>query len=101
MMILSRLRRHLNDQNWFAVALEMVIVITSVFLAFQVNTWNESRKNRLTEAIYLQELREDFQANRVLEDIVQSRMMTMLPEMDGLLQQSAMPQPSLMQCWPS
>ena len=90
MLILQRLRRHLDNQNWFAVGLEMGIVMMSVFLAFQVDSWNERRKNRNTEEIYLQELLEDFQTNRELEDHVQMRMLTILPQMHALLKQSAL-----------
>lgn len=42
-MILSRLSDALKTQNWFAVALEFVIVIAGVVIGFQVNAWSEAR----------------------------------------------------------
>ncbi len=38
-MILRRLSKHVKDQNWFAVALDFVIVV-GVLIGLQVNSWN-------------------------------------------------------------
>lgn len=45
-MILSRLSSALKDQNWLAVALEFLIVLSGVVIGFQVNAWNEARMAR-------------------------------------------------------
>lgn len=45
-MISRRIREHVATQNWFAVAIDLVIVIVGVFLAAQATTWNESRVKR-------------------------------------------------------
>jgi hypothetical protein len=45
-MILSRLTRAIREQNWFAVVLEFVIVVSGVFLAFQVSTWSAQADQR-------------------------------------------------------
>ena len=42
-MILRRFIRHVQDQNWFAVALDFVIVVFGVFMGFQVQQWNQER----------------------------------------------------------
>ncbi|MEQ9506153.1 MAG: hypothetical protein RLO80_07755 [Hyphomonas sp.] len=42
-MILRRLTEHVKDQNWFAVALDFLIVVLGVFVGLQVNNWNEAR----------------------------------------------------------
>jgi len=47
---------HLKEQNWIAVGLDVLVVITGIFLGFQVNTWNESRKNTEDALYYLTEL---------------------------------------------
>jgi len=91
---LQRLSRHLQEQNWFAVGLEILIVVISIFLGFQVTAGYESRKNLRTESIYLEELREDFAANRALEDETLQRITTILPRIQGLLEQSALDQPT-------
>ncbi len=60
-MILSRLMKAVREQNWFAVALEFVIVILGVVIGFQVTSWNEERTERETEQIYLTRLHRDMQ----------------------------------------
>ncbi|QNL17927.1 hypothetical protein HXX25_00410 [Hyphobacterium sp. CCMP332] len=42
-MILARLSRAVREQNWFAVALEFVIVIAGVVIGFQITAWNADR----------------------------------------------------------
>lgn len=39
--------KHVADQNWFAVGLDVIVVITGIFLGMQVTDWNESRKDRI------------------------------------------------------
>lgn len=51
-MILRRLTEHVKTQNWFAVALDFVIVVLGVFVATQVSNWNAARAER-SDADYL------------------------------------------------
>ena len=44
-MILARLSRAIREQNWFAVALEFIIVIAGVVIGFQITAWNGEREN--------------------------------------------------------
>lgn len=46
-MILRRLTKHVNDQNWFAVALDFFIVVVGILLAFQITNWSEARQDAL------------------------------------------------------
>lgn len=55
-MILSRLSRAFREQNWFAVALEFVIVIAGVVIGFQITAWNGERGERELELRYLERL---------------------------------------------
>jgi len=48
-MLLRRLTQHLEDQNWFAVGLDFIIVVVGVFMGLQVQDWNEARKERAEE----------------------------------------------------
>lgn len=59
-MILRRFMKHVNDQNWFAVGLDVIVVIVGIFLGLQVTEWNERRAERAEEAEYLLRLHEDF-----------------------------------------
>ena len=58
-MILRRLSEHVKDQNWFAVVLDFLIVVTGVFIGMQVNTWNSERQARAGEQKYLERLNQD------------------------------------------
>jgi hypothetical protein len=48
-MILRRIADNIRSQNWFAVAVEFVIVVVGVFMGLQVQDWNEARKARIDE----------------------------------------------------
>jgi hypothetical protein len=48
-MILQRISENVRSQNWFAVAVEFIIVVVGVFMGLQVQDWNEARKARIQE----------------------------------------------------
>lgn len=45
-MLSSRMVNSLRRQDWFAVVLELVIVVVGILLALQLDNWNEQRKAR-------------------------------------------------------
>lgn len=55
-MILRRFTKHVSDQNWFAVGLDVLVVITGIFLGMQVTEWNDERKERQEEKLYIERL---------------------------------------------
>jgi len=55
-MILRRLADSLRRQDWFAVVLEIGIVVLGVFLGIQVANWNEAQADRARELLLLGEL---------------------------------------------
>lgn len=64
--------QHIKEQNWFAVGLDIIVVIVGIFLGMQVTDWNESRKDRNDETEYIQRLHDellvaDKAASRVFE----------------------------------
>ncbi|MFT5609734.1 MAG: hypothetical protein ACI9LU_000226 [Polaribacter sp.] len=61
-MILRRLTKHVKDQNWFAVAVETLIVVLCVFLGLQVNNWNTENTARVNERQLLSQLQSDVEA---------------------------------------
>ncbi|MBI1391944.1 MAG: hypothetical protein GC152_04305 [Alphaproteobacteria bacterium] len=71
-MILRRLSKHVKDQNWIAVALDFLIVVAGILIAFQITGWNETRQDRRDEQRYLAELVRDLEVNvtRVQENKV-------------------------------
>ena len=42
-MVIRSIREHVSAHNWFAVGVDVAIVVLGVFLGTQVNNWNESR----------------------------------------------------------
>jgi hypothetical protein len=61
-MILSRLVKAVREQNWFAVALEFLIVILGVVIGFQVSLMGQHQAERAREADYLVRLDREFGA---------------------------------------
>jgi hypothetical protein len=64
-MILQNLSKAIREQNYFAVALEFVIVIAGVVIGFQINAWNETRGHREREASALALIQDDIAQNIV------------------------------------
>lgn len=42
-MLMRRIREHVTAHNWFAVSIDLVIVVLGVFLGTQVSNWNAER----------------------------------------------------------
>ena len=61
---LGRIAQALREQNWAAVAVELVIVVLGVVIGFQVTTWGNERVDRARERLVLEDLRRDFALNR-------------------------------------
>jgi hypothetical protein len=58
-MILRRLSQSLKEQNWTAIVIEFVLLVSGVFLGMQVSNWNLERGERAAEISYLGGLKED------------------------------------------
>ena len=73
-MILRKLAEALQTQSWFTVVLEIMIVVIGIFIGLQVDDWNEARKHRQQESVYLAILRDDTMAMRAnLESLIEQR----------------------------
>lgn len=59
-MLLRRIIEHVKAQNWFAVGLDLVIVVVGVFIGLQAQQWNEARKDAVQHEKLLQHLGEEF-----------------------------------------
>lgn len=59
-MILARLNKAIREQNWFAVALEVLIVVLGVVIGFQVTAWGNERASRAEEQELLRGLQAEF-----------------------------------------
>jgi uncharacterized membrane protein HdeD (DUF308 family) len=45
-MILARLLENLRAQNWSTMLSELLVLIVGIFLGFQLDDWNDERKDR-------------------------------------------------------
>ena len=64
-MVIRRIRDHVASHNWFAVAIDLGIVVVGVFLGTQANNWNEARIERQDAAEYRREIIEDLKSNEI------------------------------------
>jgi len=55
-MVVRRIRDHVIAHNWFAVAVDVLIVVLGVFLGTQVSNWNEDRLERARASDYVARL---------------------------------------------
>jgi len=60
-MLLRKLARHVRNQDWSLVCIEVLIVVVGIFIALQVEGWNEQRKDVALERQYLARLQNDFE----------------------------------------
>ncbi|HET9397318.1 MAG TPA: hypothetical protein VFO45_00705 [Sphingomicrobium sp.] len=70
-MVIRRIRQSAAEQNWFAVALDLLILVIGVFLGMQANNWNQARLERQQEQSYRTRLIEDLRTNET--DLQQRR----------------------------
>lgn len=59
-MLLRRIGADIKKQDWFAVSLDLVVVVLGIFIALQATEWNIERLNRIEEDKYLTRLLDDF-----------------------------------------
>lgn len=62
-MIPRRVYEHAKAHNWFAVAIDFLIVVLGVYIGIQVSNWNESRAAYGRETEFLRELRDEIVEN--------------------------------------
>ncbi len=67
-MILRRITEHVRAQNWFAVAIEFVIVVVGVFVGLQAQDWSTARAEQKAERAAIERLIVEYKANLELLD---------------------------------
>lgn len=63
-MILRRIITHLRKQEWTAIALDFLIVVSGVFIGIQVSNWNEARSSSRQEGVLIAQLADDLRSMR-------------------------------------
>jgi hypothetical protein len=94
-MLLRRLMEHVRSENWFVVSLDLLVVVVGLFIGLQIDQWWEGQKESRLESVYLMEIREDFEANKLSleQEILKSE--ETIRDMVTLHAQSSLPEPSL------
>jgi len=62
-MLPSRLRNYVENQNWTAIVIELLVVVLGVFIGLQVDNWNQTRIEQNTVKSYYHRLIEDLRTN--------------------------------------
>lgn len=63
-MIGRRLTERLKQHGWFAVGVDLLVVVVGILIALQVDAWAQGRADRRLERVYLQHLKEDLEIER-------------------------------------
>lgn len=58
-MIPRRIAEHVKAHNWFAVAIDFLIVVIGVFIGIQVSNWNAARANSVRAHGFLERIHAD------------------------------------------
>lgn len=62
-MVVRRIREHVTKHNWFAVGVDVGIVVLGVFLGIQASNWNDDRQRRAVAAEYRAQIISDLDNN--------------------------------------
>lgn len=72
-MLLKKLANAFRRQDWFAVCVELLVLVVGIFLGLQVDDWNQRRLDRIEEQYYLERLGRDFERSLAeQEDSIES-----------------------------
>ena len=55
-MIFRRFNENIRNQNWFAVAVELIVVVAGIYIGLQADAWRSVQQDRALEYEYLQRL---------------------------------------------
>ena len=69
-MLFRRIRTHVRAHDWFAVVVDIIVVVIGIYLGFQVTAWDEERRLLDQREDYLQRLVSDLQDDLSEADIV-------------------------------
>ncbi len=70
-MLLRRVIEDVNSQNWFAIGIDLVIVVVGMFIGIQVSSWNDGRVERQLSGSYMQRIHSDLEAD--IDELAQRR----------------------------
>ncbi len=62
-MLLRRFMEHTRTQNWYAVVLDLLVVVLGIYIGLQVDAWANARKERVLERAHLEQIMSDATSN--------------------------------------
>ncbi len=89
-MLLRRFMSHVSNQNWFAVALDFLIVVLGVAVGFQLTGYYDETRRRSSEAAYLAGIATDYAIYQQLlicrvegETVIATALSSLIREIEG------------------
>ena len=72
-MLLRRITKHVVEQNWVAVGIDMLVVVMGIFLGFQLNSWKEDRQDAVKGESYLERIADELEQDiRFFDGVLRS-----------------------------
>lgn len=97
-MILRRFIQHVHEQNWFAVGLDVLVVIIGIYLGLQVESWDQARQDRAAGELYLSQIVEDLEYDLITHQEMLVNALTLkqrsLSDLEDMLEKGEPLQPS-------
>jgi len=72
-MILNNISRAIREQNYYAVALEFIIVIAGIVVGFQINAWAVDQRLRVEEQAFADRLYADIETLQLERAVIAGR----------------------------
>ena len=82
-MLLRRFTKHITDQNWFAVVLDVIVVVVGIFLGMQVTEWNENRKNHIDAKDFISRIHNEVLAVEQTSSRVRERRLNLISPLNN------------------
>ncbi len=87
-MILRRLSQSLKQQNWTAIWIEFILLVSGVFLGIQVSNWNATRLERQLVRGHLSEIAADLRTNLAFSQDVEHSAKQRISAVDYVYQEA-------------
>lgn len=94
-MLLRRILAHVRAENWFAVVIDLVVVVVGLFIGLQVDTWWGNRQDERREGVYLSEIQEDFELNKARLETTIAHLEKAIQNVLFLHEQAALAEPNV------
>jgi len=66
-MIFRRFSEHIRKQSWFAVGLDLIVVVVGIYIGLQADAWMSAKQDRDLEVEYLKRLVSDMEESIVAQ----------------------------------